>query len=843
MKNKFILLLISCCIAFSAKPQSIDTRHIKLDLKFDWSKKQASGEAEITLNLLEAGNKIFFDAGNLTIYSVSQNKKQVKYNYNGSDTSKLEILLDKLYQPKETIVVKISYHTNYVNESDPNAIGGSFGKGLRFFTSTFTTPKKQKQIWSHGEPAYTKYWMPCNDKIEDICTTEIMATVEKPLLFLSNGNLISKKDNGNGTQTFHYKTKNEHSLFLTSFVVGEYADVVQNEKKIPIHTYAYTNETNEAKATTALLPDMLQFIENKTGVKYPFTQYAQVVVQDYPFPGLCGQHGLSTLSDNYIDDYGVHKDFKYLWDPVAAQALASQWFGNYVMIKNWGDMWLNAGFTQYVADQYHIYNKGQTEYLMWVNWPFQNAAVLGDWNANYRHPIVQKNVTDISAFTTDNYAKHRAALVLRILQKEVGEKKWWKAINKYLTANAFKQVTTKNFQSAIELTTGKSYQWFFDQWFYKTGLPKFEVSKKYYPDKKQLEITIKQTQQKDTATTFEQVDYFQGHVDVEIDNNIETIYLASKPVNIILLPLNKEPQFVHFDFENTWLKEISYKKNAEEYIQQLLYSKDGLARQMAIDSLAKIARQETILPQEKNKILEALKKIIVSNEYWRLRTYAIANHRGILAGKFDEATIGMWKQLIEKEYNYVKVSAIFSLGNTKDTQYDDIYIKALNDSSDRVINAAAIALGKSKSPKAYDALITLDKKPSWKNQSRISALAGLKELGDERAVDYALQCIKDNTSARWYLATPTWDYPLQAAITLAAFKKGNLAYPTIFERFKKSMQENDVNDIFSNTLLIATLGDERGREIFTLLKEKYKNDANAMVAVNNYEAQFLESIK
>jgi hypothetical protein len=44
-------------------------------------------------------------------------------------------------------------------------------------------------------------------------------------------------------------------------------------------------------------------------------------------------------------------------------------------------------------------------------------------------------------------------------------------------------------------------------------------------------------------------------------------------------------------------------------------------------------------------------------------------------------------------------------------------------------------------------------------------------------------------------------------------------------------------------LLIATLGDIRGQEIFELLKAKYKDDANALLAIEQYEMQSNEVVK
>jgi aminopeptidase N len=846
MKQALIFLLLNLFfmsgIQHVALANDIDTRHIVLNLKFDWQKQQASGTATISLSTSRKTDTIHLDAGFLTIHAITLGGQNLLFHYDGKDKKNgLAIILDKVHEPNEVFQLAISYTTNYVNESDPNNLGGSFGKGLRFMQPTATTPAKHKQIWSQGEPDNNRYWFPCNDTLADIHTTEVIATVEKPLIAMSNGHLVAQRDNDDGTQTFHYKADTPYPNYLTCLVVGEYTDVVQQSKTTAIHTLAYPHERVAAQATTALLPDMMQYLEKLTGHAYPYHHYTQVMVQDYPFPGLNGQHTISTISDNYIDDYGVHHDFKYLWDGIALQSLAAQWFGNLIMIQDWGHVWLNCAFTQYFAGLYTMHDNGKAEYLTYYN-PFENANVAADWAAGYKHPLVVTNVADISAFTADSYAKYRGALVLRMLAQELGDRLWWASIKHYVKTNAGKQVTTSDFQKAIERTTGKSYQWFFDQWVYKVGMPKFELSKQYDASKKELTIHLRQVQVRDTACQYPQVDFFEGHVQLEIDGDIETVYITPAAQNTFVFTKRSSPSFVHFDFENIWIKVAVYLKTTDELIAQLNHSKDALAKQVAIDELDK-AYKTTTSTNEKQKIQQVFKQVITSHEYWRLRQYALTKYRNTLASGYDSASIDMLLHVIKTETSWLKASAILTLGNTKDPKYDAVYLDAMNDPSDRVVNAAAIALGKSKSTKAYNALLALDQKPSWKNQSRISALNGLKELGDDRAIDYALSCLKDNTSPRWYLATSVWDYPLAAAETLAKFKKGALAYPAILSRFRQSMLELDVNDIFSNLLLIATLGDPRGKEVFDELKARFKEDTNAMNAITQYENQLTESIK
>lgn len=149
-------------IAFSfyigaVSAQNIDVKHTKLTLNFDWQKKQAMGFAEITFSMSKQNNSIVLDAGFLGIEEISIGAKSLAYKYDGGDSKgNLLLNLDKTYNINEILTIKINYHTNHENKADPNAIGGSFGKGLRFFQPTSTTPTKRKQIWSSGEPESNK---------------------------------------------------------------------------------------------------------------------------------------------------------------------------------------------------------------------------------------------------------------------------------------------------------------------------------------------------------------------------------------------------------------------------------------------------------------------------------------------------------------------------------------------------------------------------------------------------------------------------------------------------------------------------------------------------------------
>lgn len=824
--------------------RTIDIKHIALNLQFDWKKKQAYGTASVTVSPLTASNKITLDAGMLTINAVTlSNGVSLKFEYEGTDKNdNLIIHLDRSYLNDELVTVTINYHTNYVNETDPNNLWGSYGKGLRFFEPTFTDPRKRNQIWSAGMPQSNRYWFPCYDSPDDFRTTEFTATVDKKFTAVSNGVLVSTKDNADGTHSFHWKMETPYANHQTAFVIGEYVDLKQTYNGIDIHNFSYPDETAAVTASTVRLTDMIKFFSERTGTSYPYPNYNQIFVQEFPWGGGHNMNS-SILSDNMIDDYGTHADYLYLWDGVEGNDLAAQWFGNLLTPQSWEHSWLNKSFAAYFSGLYSEYKNGLDEFQLW-NRTFNQSTWLGDWYAGIRRPIVTKNYDDPIAMVSDNYALYRGAEVLHMLRKQLGEDKWWKAIRHYVKSNAYKTVTTNDFLKSIEVATGEKMGWFFDQWLYKTGHPVFEVAQKYDAVKKRLLLTIKQTQIKGSGAVYPQVDYFKGKMDIEIDGRIQRVWIEAKQENVFSFPSATQPKLINADYGSSWLKEMKFEKSLNELLFQFQYDKDVTGRNTAMAELITIAKKESTAAGDKQKIIHAFHTVISGNAYWRFRSGALGQLRGILKLPYDAKTLEIVKSIIEKESSWLKASAIFFLGTTNDVKYAPLYIACLNDKSDRVINAAAIALAKTKAPGVFDILLKLKDKPSWKNQSLMTALNAMKILGDTRTVEIALTALKDTPAKpRWTLANNSWDYRVVAAETLAAFGKGAEGFPVVLERFKKSMEENDINDIFNNVMLTAILGDPRGQEVFDAVKVKFKDDANAMIAITQYEQQFKEAQK
>ena len=820
------------------RSRAIDVKHLDIDLRFDWLKDQAIGSTVVTFSPFTDTDNFLLDAAMMTIDGVSLvGGGPLKFTYDSKkDNDNLAIQLGRTVKAGEDVKVKVDYKTNYVNTADADTAIGSFGRGLRFIKPSVEDPNKPRQIWSQGETEFNRYWFPSYDSPNDFRTTDIHVTVAKPFFVVSNGKLVETKENADNTRTFFWKMDQPYSNYLTSIVVSETTPVVQDFEGIPVYNYGYPNETKEVAATTKNLPATMQFFSEITGVKYPYAKYSQAFVED--FGG-----GMENISATTQIEEMIHDDRELLdadSESLQSHELAHQWFGDYVTCRDWGQIWLNESFATYMQAMWTEKLKGHEEFLYSDVRGNQNQT-LQAWNSGNRRPIVTKYYANKDAMF-DTYAYPGGGSVLHMLRKHLGDTLFYKSLNHYLTSNKNQPVSTEDLRIAVEEATGQSMDWFFDQWLYRMGHPIFEVTQNYDDAKKQLTLNVKQTQKVDLTNDFPQTEYFQSYVDVEIDNRIERVWLEPKETNVLTFAAATKPKLVNFDFESTLLKEIKFEKSVEDLIYQMLNDKDVLGRRWAMSELVKKAQAA-----DKARIVAALINSAEKDPFWRLRRAALSEISNIYspdlplgqtppAAKLDPNVEQAVVRLAKDPQPLIRGDAIELLGETQDKKFADIMLPALSDRSYSVIDQASLALGSVKDPRAFDAMAKLTGTHSWKDRIARAGLAGLTELGDKRAFEIGYKMVTDKNLSPLVRSA--------AAAVVGATGKGDpRAFPLIFESFKKAYDAGNEGGLQNSLEALIHIADPRGQEAFDLLKVKYKDNANAMQAITEYETRFKAALK
>ncbi len=684
------------------RDRACDLLHLKLELALDVDNKRLSGVATHTLAPINDGlTSLELDAAELQIKSVKF-PEGAPLNYSYED-SKLRIELGAPHKAGESVTIQVEY------ECAPR-------RGLYFNAPDEAYPDRPRQVWTQGEDEDSRYWFPCYDFPNERFTSEIIVTVPRDWTTISNGKLVSVKEEGQ-VKVCHWSQDVPHPTYLMSLVAGEYTEIRDEWNGVPILYYSPPGREEDTRRSFGKTPRMMEFFAEKIGVPYPWAKYSQVTVADFIFGGM-ENTSATTMTDYLLHDERAHQD--YSTDSIVAHELAHQWWGDLLTCRDWSHGWLNEGFATYFDLLFKEYDLGASEFRYAV---YQDArSYLQEDSGHYRRPIVN-NVYNQPVDLFDRHLYEKGALVLHMLRFVLGDELFWKAMHHYCVKHQGKSVTTEDLQRAIEEATGKNVDWFFHQWVYRAGHPSFKVAYSWAEDTRTARLAVSQTQDADELTPIFRMPVQVAFATSEGRQTLR-IDVSQKEQSFYFL-LKEKPGMVQFDPGYWCLKTLDFTRPKEMLLYQLKHDEDVIGRIQAAQDLAKLDAPDCV---------EALKEAVLGDAFWGVQVEAA---RALGAVK-SESAMNALVECAGVAHPRPRRAVCAALGEFK----EEAALKALlplleRDESYFVESEAARAIARTKQPEAFDVVSRALGQPSFNSVLTAQALDGLGELKDERAIPLA----------------------------------------------------------------------------------------------------------
>ncbi|HXJ10682.1 MAG TPA: M1 family aminopeptidase [Candidatus Limnocylindrales bacterium] len=685
-----------------ARSRDYDLQHSKIALRFEPQQKKVMGDVTHSLTLLRDGlETVWFDSVGLQIENVRINRSSVKFS---TTDKKLVVTLPKGAKAGARYDVEIKYQ-------------GIPGKGLYFILPDKDYPNRPLEIWTQGESEDTRYYLPTYDYPNDRLTTETILTVPASWLTVSNGKLISVTDASDGMKTWTWRESQPSSTYLITVVAGEFVEVKDSWRNIPVTYYAPKDRGDRLNPSYSRTPAMIELFSKKLGVDYPWEKYSQAMVDEFVAGGMENSSATTNTADSLRHPKLV-PEYEENQDPLISHELGHQWFGDLVTTKDWGDIWLNEGFATFMETVWaeSHFGKDVADYDRW-----QGAREWFALRSLFDKPIVRYNFEESEEFDGNAYGK--GGWVLYMLRRQLGEDAFYGGLKHYLEVNRGKNVMTSDLTKAIEEATHTNVDAFFQQWIYGAGAPTFELSYVYDAAKKQVALTVKQTQKREGH-----VGLFHVPVDVEITTasgpKLYPIHVTQESEEFTF-PADSAPLMVLFDKGTQILKSAQFKKEKKELLYQLKNAGEVADRADAAEALGKLKGDE--------EAAAALGEALRNDKSSGVRRTA-ASSLGELGG--TAASKQLLAALDSVKEAWVRGNIVLALENFKDDAavVARLQTVAREDSSYRARGAALRAIGRIKGAGAYETLVAALNSDSPENFLQHAALSGLGSLGDDKAV-------------------------------------------------------------------------------------------------------------
>ncbi|WP_017654628.1 M1 family metallopeptidase [Fortiea contorta] len=704
---------------------------IFLDISLDIPNQRY--DATCLINLLPIRNgieRLTLDAVNLNIKFVLIDQARQRFEYDGE---KLSIYLSEPTQLGKQLLLEIIY-----TAETPQ-------RGIYFIQPDKHYPHKPTQVWTQGEDEDSRFWFPCFDYPGQLSTSEIRVRVPKPLIAISNGELIDTEDDGD-YKIYHWSQQQIHPTYLMTLAIGDFAEVQDEWRGKPVIYYVEKGRVADAKRSMGKTPRMMEFLSEKYGYLYPFPKYAQVCVDDFIFGGM-ENTSTTLLTDRCLLDERASLDNRNT-ESLVVHELAHQWFGDLVVIKHWSHAWIKEGMASYSEVMWteHEYGAQEAAYYRLL----EARSYLTEDSSRYRRPMV----THVYREAIELYDRHiyeKGSCVYHMIRAELGEDLFWQAMQIFVQDNAHKTVETVDLLRAIEKATGRNLTFLFDQYVYRGGHPDFQVAYAWDGDANLAKVTVTQTQASPGNNS--QKDLFDLKIPIGFGwaNSERPVELKTFTVRVheqeqsFYFPLTEKPQFVSFDVGNNYLKTVSLEYAIPELKAQLEFDPNPISRIYAAVALAKKGGLEAT---------KALAAALKNDSFWGVRVEVA---KQLAEVKLDQAFESLLPGL-KDDNSFVRRAVIEALAHTKTVESYKA-VKEIVKDGDRsyyVEAAAARAIGaisaaniedQPKEEKAIKLLKSvLEEKAGWNEVVRSGAIAGLAALKtSEPALNLVLEYTKIGT--------------------------------------------------------------------------------------------------
>ena len=333
--------------------------------------------------------------------------------------------------------------------------------------------RNEEYLYTLLVPDRARTVFPCfeqpNLKAEFTLQLEVPAEWEA----VSNSSIASE-ENINGRKHIAFLPTEPLSTYLFSFVAGklkkvEYAD---GERILT----AYHRET-DAKKVAQLdiifqqVAASLHWLEEYTDIPYPFAKYSFIILPGFQYGGM--EHTGATLYNDTRMFLSEHPtlDEELARAKLIAHETAHMWFGDYVTMDWFNDVWTKEVFANYFAacitePLFPNVNHSQN----WMK-TYTSASLAEDrtpGSNSIRQPL--DNLRN-AGLIYGNIIYNKAPVMMQKLVEIMGEEAYQEGIREYLKTYAYGNATWDDLIAILDARSEEDLASFSDVWVNQKGMP------------------------------------------------------------------------------------------------------------------------------------------------------------------------------------------------------------------------------------------------------------------------------------------------------------------------------------------------------------------------------------
>ena len=422
-----------------------------IDLEVNDTSTFVKGSTHILVSAVEEMDEVVFELSiSMTVDSIFIDGKKVPAYSHGKDL--VRITPEVSLEAGKQFSTRIFYH----------GTGGQYG----FFSgisNRYDSFWGKNVTYTLSEPFHAMDWFACKQVLTDKADSAyIYLTVADHLKAGSNGLLTAVDSLPGNLVRYKWETRYPIAFYLLSLSVSEYIDYSyylhpeQSPDSFLFQNYIYDTAAYllQNKDDIDATGDMIELYSWIFG-NYPFwrEKYGHCVA---PMGGGMEHQTMTTLVN-----FGFN---------LVAHELAHQWFGDNVTCASWQDIWINEGFAsyaEYLALE-QLVSKREADY--WMETAHDRVYTEPEGSVY----VPEEDAADEFRIFSYALSYKKGAALLHMIRYELDDDSvFYETLENFQVQFADSVATGDDFLAVLNETSGMTFDWFFDQWYYGQGYPEF----------------------------------------------------------------------------------------------------------------------------------------------------------------------------------------------------------------------------------------------------------------------------------------------------------------------------------------------------------------------------------
>ena len=374
---------------------------------------------------------------------------------------------------------------NAVNEHivipEKHTVAGKNQLRLVFTAGNQSLNRRDEFLYTLLVPDRARTLFPCFDQPDLKARYTLALSVPEGWTAVSNTYIENEETDGAGGRLIRFAETEPLSTYLFSFVAGKFERSLATRGGRTISMYH--RETDPARLAQqdeifGLVFDALDYMEEYTGIPYPFAKYDFVVLPDFQYGGM--EHTGATLYNDRRIFLGEAPTTDELLDraQLIAHETAHMWFGDYVTMRWFDDVWTKEVFANWFAAR-----------MARPAFPEVNHR-LGDLKSYYAPAYAEDRTVGANAIQRPldnldnagliygNIIYDKAPVVMDYLAQKMGAEAFRKGLQAYLRTYAYANASWDDLVAILDREADFDVEAWSRTWIKEAGMPEIDFAQR-----------------------------------------------------------------------------------------------------------------------------------------------------------------------------------------------------------------------------------------------------------------------------------------------------------------------------------------------------------------------------